>query len=96
MGQVHKLGTVATSVRTDNGYTIVQYHATDVVKWNDNVIILNTGGWFTNTTKTRMNQASNQYNLGYQVYQKAHKWHVNYKGTTHNFDPNQYELILER
>jgi len=72
----------------------VSYHNTDVVKWNDSTIILHTGGWRTNTTKVRMNQASNQFNLGYQVYQKDYNWFVTYRGTTYEFTGNS--LTLQR
>jgi hypothetical protein len=30
----------------------------------------------TATTKLRMNQASNQFNLGFSVYQKDYRWYV--------------------
>lgn len=58
------------------GHTIVRYHETPVVIVTPTKIILNTGGWFTSTTKSRMNQASNQWGLGYKVYQKDYQWYV--------------------
>lgn len=39
-------------------------------------VILNSGGWRTVTTKTRMNQAANQFGLGYGVYQRKGEWFV--------------------
>lgn len=54
-----KIGSHKTKVFTDDeGYTNVVYHETAVVKFNAEKIILNSGGWRTNTTKLRMNQAS--------------------------------------
>ena len=96
MGQMQKVGTHATTIGRDSSTNMmtVKYQNTYVVSFNDVSIILNTGGWFTNTTKTRMNQASNQFGLGYQVYQKDFEWFVDYKGKTHQFDGN--ELILTR
>ena len=63
----------------------VRYHQTDVVKFNHEKIILNSGGWNTFTTKTRMNQASNQFGLGYYVYQRDFDWYVDYNGRTLEF-----------
>lgn len=73
MAQTQKLGKTATSIFSEDGWTKVIYHSTIVVKWDDDQIILNTGGYHTVTTKTRMNQASNQFNLGYIVFQSKFK-----------------------
>jgi hypothetical protein len=81
MATMQKVGSTATSIRGHvNTRLQVQYHATVVVDIEDGVITLNSGGWRTSTTKARMNQASNQYGLGYQVSQKAGAWTVHYKG----------------
>lgn len=80
-----QIGTVATAVFTEDGYTKVVYHDTIVVKFNDNVIELNSNGYRTVTTKVRMNQASNQFDLGYRVYQKNHVWFIDYLGKTQKF-----------
>lgn len=79
MSQQMKLGRCATKVATVDGTTVIRYHSTDVVQFSESYIFLNSGGWLTNTTKTRMNQASNQFGLGYHVYQKDFTWYVNYK-----------------
>lgn len=78
MSQTQKLGTRATSFRRDKDGTLtVQYHATVVVTVkSDGTVILDTGGWRTVTTKLRMNQASNQFGLNYQVSQKDGEWYV--------------------
>jgi hypothetical protein len=93
MTQLTKVGRVATTVANDGKYTIVTYHQTQVVKWNWNKIILDSGGWETQTTKNRMNQASNQYGLGYQVFQHDFTWYVDYKGQTLEFHDG---MVLER
>lgn len=59
---------------------LVNYHATDIVAWNDKEIILNNGSWYTNTTKKRMNQVSQKYNLGFYVFQKNGDWFCDYNG----------------
>jgi hypothetical protein len=61
----------------DNGAK-VYYHRTCIVSFNKTHIMLDTGGWWTVTTKLRMNQASNQFDLGFRVYQKEGVWYVSY------------------
>lgn len=80
MSQQHKLGTTATTVSTSDGMTRVTFYHTDVVRFNAEKIILDSGGWKTATTKTRMNQASNQFDLGFSVFQKDHEWFVEVDG----------------
>lgn len=92
MGQTSRVAGRNTKVFDRDGDKCVQYHATIVVRWNDKRIILNTGGYETVTTKTRMNQASNQYGLGYSVYQKDHQWFVTFKGETMPFEGETLEL----
>jgi hypothetical protein len=65
-----------------------------IVSFDAKRIVLNTGGWRSNTTKTRMNQTSNVFQLGYRVYQKAGEWFCAHKGQDIPFD--QYVLTLER
>lgn len=80
MAQQYRLGSKATKLFTKGRSTCVKYHNTVVVKFTSKTIILNTGGWKTATTKTRMNQASNSFNLGYNVFSKSGKWFVSFKG----------------
>lgn len=87
MSQQHTIGTHKTSVFTDNDdFTKVVYWSTPVVSFNSEKIILNTGGWQTSSTKTRMNQTSNQFQLGFTVFQKDFEWFVEYNGETYPFD----------
>jgi hypothetical protein len=85
MSQQHTVGTHATTVSTSDNYTRVVYHATTVVKFNHKDIILNSGGWVTATTKLRMNQTSNQFDLGFRVYQKDYEWFIDYNGKTYDY-----------
>ena len=87
MGQTRRVGSHKTIVKADmsRGNLRVTYHSTDVVTVTPKMIRLNTGGYFTNTTRTRMNQASNQYGLGYTVYQKNYAWFVKFKGKIYPF-----------
>lgn len=86
MARQDKVGKWATTIFKDGDYTNIVYHNTTVVKFDTNRIVLNTDGWFTNTTKTRMNQASNEFNLGYHVYQDKGIWYVTFKDTTYVFN----------
>jgi hypothetical protein len=92
--QINKVSGIATTIRTENGTTFIQYHYTNVVAFNAKTIALNTGGWETATTKNRMNQASNQFELGYRVFAKKSRWFVEFKGQTLEFSGN--EIILNR
>ena len=93
MAQQYQVGKTATTIHTnEQGQTQVIYHSTPVVCFTNKVIILNTGGWMTVTTKTRMNQASAQFNLGYRVMQRDYNWFVEYDGKVIPFDNNILEL----
>lgn len=85
MAQQYKVSGRATSVYKKGAFFCVRYHNTEVVKFTPKTIILNTGGFKTNTTKTRMNQASNQFKLGYNVFQKNYKWYVQFKRKVYPF-----------
>jgi hypothetical protein len=92
MAQIHKVSGVSTVIGSDNGYEYVQYHRTKVVKWNEREIILDSGGWFSPTTKNRMNQTSSQFKLGFSVYQKKGQWFVFYKDQDIPFEGNKVTL----
>jgi hypothetical protein len=87
MAQQSTIGKTATTIATDaEGIMRVTYHSTPVVTiYPSGRIDLDTGGWFTPTTKTRMNQASNQFGLRFYVYQKDSRWYVDVDGRTINW-----------
>lgn len=93
MAQQQILGKGNTTVSTSDGFTKVTFHNTEVVKYNEDKIVLDSGGWMTATTKTRMNQASNQFGLGYRVFQKKGDWFVHHKGKDINFSD---DMVLMR
>lgn len=70
------------TVDPETGIVKYIYHGTAVVTYypRNRAVILNTGGYFTNTTKHRMNQFSIEQNLDYSVYQKNKKWFVDVAG----------------
>lgn len=85
---------VSTDISQKAGNTIMSYRGTNVVSFNDKNINLDPNGWWTKTTKRRMNQASEEYNLGYWVYQKRGQWYVDYKDKTIPF--NDGPVMLDR
>lgn len=82
MAQLTQVKGRATAIYQSDGYTVVRYHATEVVKFNNREIILNSGGYYTLTTKTQMNQTANQFGLDFQVKQKDFQWRVLFNGKT--------------
>lgn len=92
MPQLYKLGTIATHIFKNKKWTCVFYHKTPVVSFTDKTIILDTGGWQTFTTKARMNQSSNVFGLGFNVFQKDYLWYVEYKGKVRKFLKQKLKL----
>jgi hypothetical protein len=93
MSQTQVCRGVNTNVRSRDGKIICTYHQTDVVAVDAVTITLRNGGYETATTKLRMNQMSNQFELGYQVWQKNFEWFVDYKGKTIPFEDG---MVLAR
>ena len=87
------LGTHKTTTAIDNNTLMVTYQNTIVVKVIDNrYVVLNNGGYFTATSKRRMNQASMQYNLGFSVYQSDFTWYVQLGDT---IEPYYNGIVLD-
>lgn len=66
----------ATTVAKIEGMMACVYHQTAVVRWDDDRVILDSGGFETHTTKTRMNEVSQHYGLGFHVFQTNFEWFV--------------------
>jgi hypothetical protein len=82
-----------TRVLTDEeNKTRVFFHDTPVVSFNEETIELNTGGWRTRSTKVRMNQASQEFELGFRVFQKNDGWFVDYQNETQSFTTDTHVL----
>ena len=69
MAQLHTISRNNTTVTTDYyGRRFVTLHHTNIVTIHpDGEIVLDTGGWLTTTTMTRMNQVANEWGLGFRV-----------------------------
>lgn len=59
-----------------NGNIIVTYYKTQIVKVFSKSIELDNGGYITHTTKKKMNQVSEQLDLGFKVFQRGLEWFV--------------------
>ena len=81
-----------TTAHTEKGNTIVVYYETVVVTFNDEEIILNTGGWWTRSTQDRMNWTSKQFDLGYRIQRQGKAWYVDYRDEQHDFEAEQIRL----
>ncbi len=68
----------------ENGYVL--FHDTMVANWSDMEIRLSTGGFQTPSTKRRMNQAAEVFQLGYHVYQDGYSFYASYKGEKYRFN----------
>jgi hypothetical protein len=89
-----KLSMHRTTIHTTKeGYTTVVYHSTPIVSYNSHEITLNTGGFWTATTKKKMNQVSDMFNLGYKVYQKKGQWFVTWLDVDVPFAADSITLV---
>ena len=69
-----------------NCSTIVLHRtAIAVYDHNTKAVKLNSGGYTTNTTKSRLNAILSEIFVGASVYQKNWDWFFNYNNQTHDF-----------
>jgi len=63
---------------TDNGGVAVRFYDTEIFNYNleKHTITLRTDGYFTVTTKQRINQAFQEFGLPYVLWQKDYDWFV--------------------
>ena len=93
MSENQVISSYKTIVRcTEDNRIEVVFHKTTVVKVDEKEILLDTGDWWTRTTKSRMNQASQQFNLEYRVFAKKDTWYVEYQGKQHEFAESPIRL----
>ena len=96
MAKTDKVEAHKTAIYHSDGYTCIRYHSTDVVRFNADEIVLDSGGWQTVTTKLRMNQASDMFHLGFRVSQRQHEWFVDYYAQGRLTFTFRDGMILER
>ena len=69
-----------------NCSTIVLHRtAIAVYDHNTQAVKLNTGGWYSNTTKSRLNAILSEVKYGCSVFQKQWNWYVSFRGQTQDF-----------
>ena len=86
MPRLDRVGRAHTHVYwDDDGWMKVKYHNTIVIKFEaeGKMIVLNRGrtrkskdGRLSVTAKNRINQASSEFKLGFQVFTKDFEWYV--------------------
>ena len=66
----------------------VVLHRTAIAVYDHNTqaLKLNTGGWQSVTTKSRLNAILDQLMYGARVYQKNFNWFLSYANQTHDFN----------
>ena len=66
----------------------VVLHRTAIAVYDHNTqaLKLNTGGWATVTTKSRLNAILSELITGASVFQRNWNWFLNYNNQTHNFN----------
>ena len=78
--------TFVTYNESTNCSTVVLHRtAIAVYDHNTNALKLNTGGWYSVTTKSRLNAILDQLITGARVFQKDFNWYLNYNNQTHDF-----------
>lgn len=75
MPRMNKLSNYATTIASCGDLTVITYHSTQIVAFDRRYITLRTGGWDSVTTRRKINQAANQFGLGFTVQRD--------KGTTY-------------
>jgi hypothetical protein len=65
-----------------NGDKVLRLHLTDIIKWQGNKIILNSGGWDTHTTRARFNEFLPD---GISVYREKAITYINVRGAVLEF-----------
>ena len=65
----------------------VVLHRTAIATYDHNTqaLKLNTGGWYSVTTKSRLNAILDQLITGARVFQRDFTWYLNYNNQTHDF-----------
>jgi hypothetical protein len=85
---------VETTTLMSGDELIGYYRRTPVASKLGNRITLNTGGWFSNTTKRRMNQFSNNFCNGvFSVFQRNYQWFVSIHGKELPFNGNTINFV---
>ena len=90
---------VVNKINWSNSNTFVEYnentncstivlHRTAIAVYDHNTqaLKLNTGGWYSNTTKSRLNAILDELITGARVFQHKFNWYLSYNNSTHDFN----------
>jgi hypothetical protein len=81
-----------TVLHSDNDKQTLVYYETPIVEFDEKDIILNTGGYRTHSTQSRMNWVSREFDLGFRIQAKGEEWVVNYQDEEHPFTDEAIRL----
>ena len=73
---------------------MIRLYQTVIVKYNQNLIHLNNGGWNTPTTVKHMNRISTESKLGYTVFIRKGQMFVKHNGITLPFDSDNRIILI--
>lgn len=79
-------GIVTTHTDHVGFYEVILHNTTVFTKYHDGSIVLNSGGWRTNTTKTAINRAFDLLDINARIWQKNFNWKLTYEGVTTQFE----------
>lgn len=67
-----------TYCETVDNLTVIRHHTTDIVvhDHNTNTLTINSGGWYSKTTKDRINQYLTHIQANFFITQKNRQWFV--------------------
>lgn len=55
----------------------IQHHATPILTvWPDDTVQINNGGWYTSTTKARLNEYMSDLGIPYSIHQRKYIWYI--------------------
>lgn len=76
-----------TYARIDGDAVVVKYHQTDIATLRPDSVTINNGGWFTSTTKERLNTFC--LPRGWSLFQRNHEWFLLHRDGI--YEPTTYE-----
>ena len=71
---------------TDCSTIVLHRTAIAVYDHKNQALKLNTGGWYSVTTKSRLNAILDHLMYGARVFQKDFNWYLSYANQTHDFN----------
>jgi len=74
----NQVGKHATTICEKDGIVEMIYHSTKIATYDrkNKILTLDSGGYKTVTTKRRITEFANHYNLAIKLYQKGGSWFV--------------------